>query len=148
MGFVDTVRTVLSEKYVTFQGRAARSEYWWFVLFYFLVLFVLTLLLMAVAGLNGFESGDIPTLGYVVLALMGVFVLGTILPFIAVTVRRLHDRNMSGWWYLGFLVAGMIPFVGIIASIALFVITCLRGTPGPNKFGADPLAAHNVEVFR
>ena len=53
--------------------------------------------------------------------------LGLLLPSIAVTVRRFHDRDMSGWWYLGFIVAGMIPVVGWIASIALLVIMALPG---------------------
>lgn len=152
MGFSEAVRTVYAEKYATFAGRAARSEYWWFILFYFVVMLVLTLILVAFAGVASFNNPgagqEIPVLGYVGFALIGIFLLASIIPMIAVTVRRLHDRNMSGWWYLGFIVASMIPFLGIIASIALVVLTALRGTPGPNKFGADPLAAHNAEVFR
>ncbi len=56
--------------------------------------------------------------------------------------------NMSGWWYLGAILAGMIPFVGILASIAVFVLMVLKGTDGPNRFGPDPLALHGgSDVF-
>lgn len=54
---------------------------------------------------------------------------------------------MSGWWYLGAIVTAFIPFVGFIAQIALFVITLLPGTPGPNRFGPDPKDTLNVGVF-
>lgn len=148
MGFTAAIRTALTEKYATFAGRAPRSEFWWFFLFYFLVFFVLGLLLVAVAGLQGAESGDIPVLGIVLLALMGIFVIGTFIPLISVTVRRLHDRNMSGWWYLGSILVGMIPFIGAIGSIALLVVCALRGTQGPNRFGPDPLVTYSPEVFR
>lgn len=148
MGFGEAISTVLRQKYATFSGRAARSEFWWFFLFYFLVFIVLGGLLVAVAGLQGAESGDIPVVGMVLIALMGIFAIGTILPLIAVTVRRLHDRNLSGWWYLASIIAGMIPVVGALASIALLVVCALRGTPGPNKYGADPLVTYSPEVFR
>ncbi len=69
----------------------------------------------------------------------GIIVLALILPQIALQVRRFHDRNISGWWYLGLIILSMIPYLGIIPAIAIFVINVLRGTEGPNKFGADPL---------
>ena len=67
------------------------------------------------------------------------FYLGILIPTIAVAVRRLHDRNMSGWWYLGFIALSFIPVVGFLASIAMLVIFCLKGTDGDNRFGPDPL---------
>ena len=66
---------------------------------------------------------------------------------IAVVVRRLHDRDMSGWWYLGAIVAGMIPIVGILASLAIFVLMLLPGTAGPNRFGPDPKDPSSAQVF-
>ena len=74
---------------------------------------------------------------------MAVFLV----PSIAVVVRRLHDRDMSGWWYLGIIVASMIPIVGTLASIALLVLMVLPGTPGPNRFGPDPKDPANAAVF-
>ena len=73
--------------------------------------------------------------------------LAAFIPSIAVTVRRLHDRNMSGWWYPGFIVASLIPVVGIIAAIAFLVIMFLDGTPGTNRFGPDPKGRANSDVF-
>ena len=81
-------------------------------------------------------------------ATMGLFGLGVLLPMISVQVRRLHDRDLSGWWYLAAIVAGMIPFVGFLATIALFVMNVLKGTPGPNRFGRDPFGADtSADVF-
>ncbi len=149
MGFSEAVRTCIFEKYVTFSGRAARSEYWYFFLFYMLVLIALMMLFMLLGGgIGAIESGDISGFAFIPVILMVVFALGMLLPMISVTVRRFHDRNLSGWWYLAAFLAGMIPLVGFLASIAAFVITVLKGTPGQNKFGRDPLGADtNADVF-
>ena len=64
--------------------------------------------------------------------------LALMIPSLAVGCRRLHDRNMSGWWLLGFVVLSLIPLLGIFASIAMLVIFFLPGTNGPNRFGDDP----------
>ena len=63
----------------------------------------------------------------------GLFGLATLLPSIAVAVRRLHDLDRSGWWIL----IGLIPLIGWIILIVWY---CSRGTVGPNRFGPDPLA--------
>jgi uncharacterized membrane protein YhaH (DUF805 family) len=83
-----------------------------------------------------FEGGM--TLSFVGVGLYGVYVLAAFIPSIAVTVRRFHDRDMSGWWYLGLTVAGVIPFIGFLGSIAFLVLMFLPGTPGSNRFGSDP----------
>jgi len=136
MGFKEAVNSVLKQNYANFQGRASRSEYWFFALFVFIVAAILTALLFATVDFN---TQQISGLGYVIIAILAVFYLGILIPSIAVAVRRLHDRNMSGWWYLGFIVLSAIPFVGVVASIAMLVIFCLKGTDGDNRFGPDPL---------
>ena len=100
------------KKYAEFSGRASRKEYWLFTLGQFVIGFLLALL--------------IPVL-------YPVFVLGTLLPALAVAVRRLHDTNRSGWWL--FIV--LVPFVG---GIVMFVFLVLEGTSGDNDYGPDPLA--------
>ncbi len=149
MGFSEAVRTCLFEKYVTFSGRAARSEYWYFFLFYMLVIIALMMLFLLLGGrTNALETGEISGLAYIPVILIVIFALGMFLPMISVGVRRFHDRNLSGWWYLASILAGMIPLVGFVASIAAFVITVLKGTPGQNKFGRDPLGVDtNADVF-
>lgn len=136
MGFKEAIDSVLKRNYANFQGRAARSEYWFFALFVFIVAGILSALMFATVDFN---TGQISGLGYVVIAVLAIFYLAILIPSIAVAVRRLHDRNMSGWWYLGFIVLSAIPFVGIVASIAMLVIFCLKGTDGDNRFGPDPL---------
>ena len=136
MGFKEAIESALKQKYATFSGRASRSEYWWFVLFVILVAIVLSLVM--VAGMD-FNTGEFGTLAMLGGGLLGIFYLGILIPSIAVAVRRLHDRNMSGWWYLGFIALSFIPVVGFVASIAMLVIFCLKGTDGDNRFGPDPL---------
>ncbi len=147
MTFQESIRTVYLDKYATFAGRAPRSEYWWSMLAFYLVLLVLLIpfLFMAEAGST---NGEPSTFFYIFLVLIGIVVLAAMIPLISVTVRRFHDMNLSGWIYLLLLLAGAIPMVGIVASIAQIVITVLKGTVGPNKFGDDPLIeATSEKVF-
>jgi uncharacterized membrane protein YhaH (DUF805 family) len=116
MGFGQAIKSGLTN-YATFSGRAARSEYWWFFLFTFLC---------SLAG----EILDAAT-GGAGLINLGVL-LGLLLPTLAMAVRRLHDKDRSGWWYLIIL----IPLIGVLVLLYWFVT---RGTVGPNRFGPDPL---------
>ncbi len=146
MGFKEAVRTCLREKYVTFSGRAPRSEYWWFQLFYYLVLLGGIALIMLASGLlfssQGSGFGAVTIILYVI---VGLVALALTLPSISVMVRRFHDRNLSGWWVLAvFVVPGIFSVIGteipgLIITVVSFVITVLRGTDGPNKYGPDPL---------
>ena len=108
--------------YVNFSGRAPRSEYWFFVLF----------VVIAAAIAVALDSALFPTVLFS--PLYSIVSVVTILPWIAVTARRLHDIDRSGWWQL-------ISFVPLIGAIVLLVWLVKRGTPGPNRFGPDPLAA-------
>ncbi len=102
-------------KYATFAGRAPRAEFWWFALFVTLVQ----------VGLSIASAQS-----QVAVYLYGLFSLVIFLPYLSVFVRRLHDRDRSGWWYWLFL----IPIVG---AVILLVWLCSRGTYGPNRFGAE-----------
>lgn len=145
------------KRYADFSGRSRRKEYWMFVLFIAIIYFVLAAIMMAGGfSLASMANPELAAAGaaqgpgalfWVGAGLMGIFVLAILIPSIAVVVRRLHDRDLSGWWYLGAIVAGMIPFVGFIASIALLVVMCLPGTPGPNRFGPDPKDPSSAAVF-
>ena len=108
-------------KYATFQGRAPRAEYWWFALF-LAIAYVVIMVLGIFAG-----SSDGSALAGI---LYGVFALGTLLPTLAVSVRRLHDTDRSGWWLL-------IELVPLIGPILILVWFCTRGTRGPNRFGNE-----------
>ncbi len=142
------------KRYADFSGRSRRMEYWMFALLNLIIGGVLLMLILGsgvpLAALDDpsqaagmFSSG----LMIVFLVLAAIWALGVFIPSIAVTIRRLHDRDMSGWWYLGAIVASFIPFVGFIANIALLVLMCLPGTPGPNRFGPDPKDPSQASVF-
>lgn len=143
-------------RYADFAGRSARAEYWGFALLNFIVMMVIFAISMAF-GLSLGEFGQIEAGGdpsalfgtgfFMLIGLAGIYGLAIVIPSIAVTVRRLHDRDMSGWWYLGFIVLSAVPLVGWIASIAQIVIFCLPGTPGPNRFGEDPLDPAGADIF-
>ena len=139
-------------RYAEFSGRSRRMEYWMFALLNVIVMTVIVTLLFAGGiSLSALEGGAAPeapgVLFWVGGLLMVLWVLAIIVPSVAVVVRRFHDRDMSGWWYLGFIVLSMIPVVGFIATIAMLVIFCLPGTPGPNRFGPDPKDPASAEVF-
>lgn len=133
MDFMTAVKTCILEKYINFQDRAPRSEYWWFALF---------------------NIG-----GAVLLGLIGITILQTLwslalfLPGIAVSIRRLHDLDKSGWWLLlplGTLILGgvigalLMPIIGgiiYLAGVAILIYWFVqKGTDGANQFGPDPLA--------
>jgi uncharacterized membrane protein YhaH (DUF805 family) len=110
------------QNYVNFTGRAARSAYWFWVLFYFIV--------MVVAGVIDYSLFEVEVGTGPIGSLAG---LALLLPSLAVAVRRLHDIDRSGWWVLLWLVI-------IIGWIILIIWHCTKGTAGPNRFGPDPLA--------
>ena len=111
---------VITKKYAEFNGRATRSEYWYFVLF--------SIIAYVIAGIvDGFLVGV--TGGYPVLSIL--LGLGFLIPSIAVAVRRLHDIGKSGWWYL----IAFIPLVGLIL-IAFFVMD----SKDDNQYGPNPKA--------
>ena len=123
MGFGDAVRTCW-KKYGDFDGRAIRSEFWWWVLFVALVQSAAAIVLTIVLII--FQNAGF--LQWLSVLIFMVIVLAFILPSIAVSVRRLHDRDLSGWFYL----LGFGPFGGLV----LFIFYILPGTPGPNRYDA------------
>ncbi|AJC81694.1 hypothetical protein IE4803_PA00049 (plasmid) [Rhizobium etli bv. phaseoli str. IE4803] len=147
MGFGEALRTVFKKKYATFSGRASRSEYWWSYLFYFLALVIFVIAMNGVFAAFILGGGS-TSLMIAVTIIGGLLVLAGFLPAVAVQVRRFHDRNISGWWYLALFILCMTPYIGIIAGITILVISVLGGTEGSNKFGPDPLRPEvRVEVF-
>lgn len=111
------------KKYATFEGRASRAEFWWFFLFHILFLASLVSLYINFPVTYG-------TLN-VFLTIYTVYSVATFLPFLAVSVRRFHDTDRTGWWIL-------IGFIPIIGSIILLLSYAKAGTPGKNRFGVSP----------
>ncbi len=147
VSFPDAVKMFFA-RYVDFQGRSRRSEYWWVVLFNLIVFLVLFMPIIIIGGFNP-ETGTMGPLGYVIFGVMGLYGLAIIIPSIALFIRRLHDINQTGWIYLGIVIAGFIPLLNIVASVAQIVIACIPGTTGPNKYGPDPKnpAGASADIF-
>lgn len=121
------------QKYATFSGRASRSEYWWAYLgmmLVFLGLFILTFGLTAATG--GFEADqqDPPAVFLLGMGVIVILFLAVIVPSIAVSVRRLHDANLSGWLYL----LSLVPWVG---GIVIIVLMCQGSKPEGARFDDD-----------
>jgi len=110
------------KKYPVFDGRARRKEYWMFVLINFLITVVLILIDILIGTFS-------PQTG--VGLLQGLYALAVLIPFIAVTVRRLHDTGRSGWSML----IGLIPIIG---AIVLLIFMVLNSEPGANQYGPNP----------
>ena len=104
------------KKYAVFEGRARRKEFWMFILFNFIFTIVAAIL-----------DGIIGSPGIIYL----LYCLAVLLPSLAVSVRRLHDIDKSGWWLL-------IGFVPLIGGIVLIVFYVMDSTPGENRFGPSP----------
>jgi len=115
--------TLPFKRYAEFTGRSRRKEYWMFVLLS-IGIYIIASLLDGIAGLNRMIAGMYGPITALV-------ALGLLVPTLAVSIRRLHDSDRSGWW----LLIGLAPIVG---EIVLLVFMVLEGTRGANRFGADP----------
>ena len=145
------------KRYADFNGRSRRMEYWMFTLLSVIVSVVCVALIFG--GMpsmetlaNAEQTGASPfanmgALSWIGIAILAIWGLGSIIPSIAVTVRRLHDQNYTGWIYLGVVLLGLIPLIGTLVQLAMLVVMCLPGTKGPNKYGPDPLDPTNAQVF-
>ncbi|MCR5591059.1 MAG: DUF805 domain-containing protein [Lachnospiraceae bacterium] len=117
---MESIQTVF-QKYAVFEGRARRSEYWWFCLAYAIVNSVLSGL---ARGLSGGAAGTLLSV------ISGIVALGCLVPSIAVVTRRLHDTGRSGWWQLLALTC--------IGGIVVLVWLIQDSQPGDNQYGPNP----------
>jgi len=163
MTFSESFRTCLGKVFLPLAGRASRSEFWWFQLFAFAVMFAFAAVILAIVaalglsidpnnpnfGAAGTAAGVVGIVLFFIFYIIAIcFFMLVGLAQIAVIVRRFHDRNMSGWWYVGFIFLSLIPIVNFAVMIAIIVICCLKGTDGANKYGPDPLGATGADVFQ
>ncbi|PIR04208.1 MAG: hypothetical protein COV59_03425 [Candidatus Magasanikbacteria bacterium CG11_big_fil_rev_8_21_14_0_20_39_34] len=106
------------KKYAVFEGRASRAEYWGFILIIFILAIIILLPISLMTG-AAYET------------VVNIFAVFLFLPSLAVTVRRLHDINKSGWYVL----LNLIPFIG---GLILFIFAVKSGDQGDNKYGPSP----------
>jgi uncharacterized membrane protein YhaH (DUF805 family) len=102
------------KKYAVFEGRAGRQEFWMFVLFHLIAIVVLAII------------GSIIRTQII----LYIYYLATLIPYLALGVRRLHDTGRSGWWWL----ISFIPFGGFV----LLFFFIIDSQPGTNKYGPNP----------
>jgi uncharacterized membrane protein YhaH (DUF805 family) len=121
MNFADAVKSGF-QNYVTFSSRAARSQYWYWALFCILV------------GIGSVVIDAALFPRSYMRPVNAIAELVLFLPTLALSIRRLHDLDRSGWWFL-------LIFIPLIGGIWLLVWFCMRGTRGTNRFGPDPLGA-------
>lgn len=134
----------ITSKYADFSGRARRKEYWGFFLFQFLlncciiVAFSMVVLSLPETELSRVSRGEVVGTLLTVIIAVGVIWLALVLPGLAVSVRRFHDRGLSGWFYLLLAACSMVPLLGFFTSIAVLVICCLDSQSETNRFGPPP----------
>jgi uncharacterized membrane protein YhaH (DUF805 family) len=130
----------LSRNYFQFYGRARRAEYWGYTLFYVITLIV-CFIADSVVSAFVFSAYADSEYGFLPIFIL-LFYVYSIIPGISITVRRLHDQDMSGWLYL----LNIIPYIG---PIILFILMFFDSRPNPNKHGPSPKygGAQTVDVF-
>lgn len=181
MGDVMNYMLMPLRRYADFSGRSRRMEFWMWKLFTILVAMVVWILIMGMIGGAAFGGGDPQAIAaagggaMIVMMLYALFALATFIPDLAVTVRRLHDTDRSGWWILaplvpyvvalvaaiggaatgdqnglaaGGIIAGIAMLAALVLGIVLLVFMFLEGTRGPNRFGSDPKGATHDEHSR
>jgi uncharacterized membrane protein YhaH (DUF805 family) len=124
------------KQYVDFSGRARRTEYWMFTLISAIISIVLGLidaLLFRTGSFTSITGGGSVAFSASLGVLGTIYSLAVLLPTLAVSVRRLHDTDRSGWW----LLIGLIPLIGAIVLLVFFVTA---GNQSPNRYGPDPKA--------
>ena len=131
MNFTDAVKAYFL-KWNDFRSRSSRSEYWWATLFVTLASYIVGFIIGFVIGILFLTAGFSETTMEIVVGIailpLQIFI---IIASTCLVIRRLHDVDKSGWWYLIiFTIIGMIP---------LLIWYCSKGTDGDNRFGKDPL---------
>ncbi len=131
MNFTDAVKAYFL-KWNDFRSRSSRSEYWWATLFVTLASFPVGFIIGFVIGIlfltAGFSETTMEIAVGIVMLPIQIFI---IIASTCLVIRRLHDVDKSGWWYLIiFTIIGIIP---------LLIWYCSKGTDGDNRFGKDPL---------
>ena len=148
MSFFDAVASAF-KRYFDFSGRSSRSEFWWFFLFCIL-LYMLTFSL-SINELDQFYEYDPEEFLYNSLnSWFGLAFILTLMPSISISVRRFHDINMSGWWYVALQIAPSIlsqfififGFISFVTLFAYLYFMCAEGG-GENQYGINPL--HNQD---
>ena len=143
------------KRYAEFSGRSRRKEYWLFFLLNIIVYVIIGAILVA-GGLGGEMlseggiddyDGELGLIGITGGLLAAVWALGTLIPNIALQVRRLHDLGQTGWIYLGVIIAGFIPLVGFLVQIGYLIWMAFPGNAGANQYGEDPKDPTNATVF-
>ena len=125
------------KRYADFSGRSRRKEYWMFTLF---ILIVYVVLWVLGGGMSEMADPYAEPEFNIWMIVLVIFALATIIPGLAVQVRRFHDQDKSGW----FVLLGFIPFIG---GLIVLVFMLLEGTRGENRFGPDPKGATDPSVF-
>lgn len=133
------------KRYFDFSGRSRRKEYWMFFLFVFIVEAVAFAIIFSQMpfteeAIMTMQTDGPSALFFWGFALLGIFGLATIIPSIAVQVRRFHDQDKSGW----FVLLNFVPYIG---PLIVLVFMFIEGTKGPNRFGPDPKDPASAAVF-
>lgn len=117
--FIENFKNVITNKYAQFNGRADKTEFWQYVLVYFLISIALSLLVSVFGGVK--------ILRMLFMAFNTIVMLALLIPSLAISVRRMHDIGKGGGW----IFINLIPLIGLI----WFIVLAIKDSePGPNRF--------------
>lgn len=145
----------IKKLYRIIEGRSERREFWMFILLNVLITVAVIAIAAAVGGASMLDLNGVGAAAFGAGAglLLIVFVplyfwyLLASVAIVAVSIRRLHDANLTGWIYLGLLIGLVIPIVNFLVFLVYIVLMALPGTDGPNKYGEDPKNPTSADVF-
>lgn len=142
IGFGDAVARYY-KNYFNFSGRATRSEYWWPLLMQLIVYLALVVAFLSSIGIENSASDDMSGAPFAIILAGLLFMIFNTIPGYAVSARRFHDLDQTGWLVLVFVIANAFIVVSAFAQLIWF---CIKGTDGPNKYGPDPYG-YEADVF-
>ena len=150
MGFINSLKACF-KKYFVISGRASRSEFWYFALFFYSVIGIVIFISyqdykIQSSSRNEFQSDIYFSISGIYSTIIWIFIVSTILPFLAAAVRRLHDVNQSGYWILAafvtpffmFILPAPIPnIISLIMNLIVLVLCLKYGDRKDNRFGKN-----------
>lgn len=152
MNFIEAIKTCVVEKYCCFQGRARRSEFWYYQLACTLLSWIISFFgmgsindavqrLMVDGDMAAYMTAIFTSPAMIISSCIG---LALLLPSLGVTVRRLHDIGKSGWWVLAFYLLCMIPLVNFLVIVYFIYLFCKDSEPGENEYGPNPKGEQEI----
>ena len=141
--------TSFFNRYFDVHGRSRRSEFGWMLIIQIVAFIVIGFSIAALeGGAEGLEGENMSFFGIMLNGALSLVWIGTLIPWLTLTIRRFHDMNLSGWLVAFFAGLWIIPPIGMIGHVVQFIWVLFgSGTPGVNTYGQDPRFSRGLEYM-